>query len=175
MADALVRATGRNRDEWFAVLDEWGAQGRPFREISDWLMSEHDFSKWWAQKVIVEYEQERGLRPPGVRRDGTFEVSASKTVGVPVDRLYDAFVNTRLRKKWLAGPRMSLRHTQAGRSARFDWADGSSRVNVDFIKKGSNKSTVSVAHARLGDADTAATTKTMWKERLAELKTLLES
>jgi Domain of unknown function (DUF4287) len=173
--DGVRRATGRDRDEWFARLDAWGAAGRGYREIADWLMGEHDLSRWWAQKLIVEYEQARGRRPAGVRPDGTFEVSASKTIAVPVKRLFEAFVNTRQRKKWLTDGRMLLRTSQPGRSARFDWEDGSTRVNVDFVDKGPSKSTVAVAHERLADADEAETTKAMWKERLAELKSFLES
>lgn len=134
--DGVRRGTGRGRQEWFALLDEWGAAGRPFREIAAWLTGEHDLSKWWAQKLIVEYEQARGLRPPGVRPDGTFEVSASKTMAVPVESVFDAFVNTRQRKKWLTDGRMSLRNSQPGRSARFDWEDGSTRVNVASSTKG---------------------------------------
>jgi Domain of unknown function (DUF4287) len=171
----LRRSTGRERHEWFAVLDAWGAGGRPYREIADWLTGEHGVSRWWAQKLIVEYQQARGLRPPGVRRDGTFEVSATKTIAVPVDRLFDAFVNARQRKKWLAAGSMSLRTSQPGRSARFDWEDRSTRVSVGFIDKGPSKSTVAVAHERLADAAEAETTKVMWKERLAELKSFLES
>jgi uncharacterized protein DUF4287 len=172
---AVRRATGRDRDEWFAVLDAWGAAGRPYREIADWLMGEHDVSRWWAQKLIVEYQQARGLRSPGVRPDGTFEVSASKTMAVPVKRLSDAFINTRQRKKWLTDGTMSLRTSQSGRSARFNWDDGSTRVNVGFIARGPSKSMVALAHERLADADEAETTKAMWKERLADLKSFLES
>jgi uncharacterized protein DUF4287 len=173
--DGVRRATGRDRNEWFALLDEWGAAGRQFREIADWLRSEHDLSKWWAQKLIVEYEQARGLRPPGVRPDGTFEVSASKTVAAAVGRVFEAFVNARQRRKWLTDGRMSLRTSQPGNSARFNWEDGSTRVNVDFIGKGPSRSTVAVSHQRLADAEKAETTKAMWKERLAELKSFLES
>jgi hypothetical protein len=138
-------------------------------------MSQHALTRWWAQKLIVEYEQARGLRPPGVRPDGTFEVSATKTMAVPVERLFDAFVNTRQRKKWLTDARMSLRTSQPSRSARFDWEDGVTRVNVEFMDKGPAKSTVAVAHERLADGDEAETTKVMWKERLAELESFLES
>jgi hypothetical protein len=169
------RSTGRDRDEWFALLDAWGAAGRPYGEIADWLMGKHDISRWWAQKLIVEYEQERGLRPPGIRPDGTFEVSASKTVGVPIERLFDAFVNTRQRKRWLTSGRMSLRNSRPGHSARFDWEDGSTRVNVGFIDKGPSKSAVAVAHERLVDAKQAETTKAMWKQRLTDLKSFLET
>jgi Domain of unknown function (DUF4287) len=173
--DGVRRATGRSRDEWFALLDGWGASGRRYREIADWLMSEHDLSRWWAQKLIVEYEQARGLRPPGVRPDGTLEVSASKTVAAPVERVFDAFVDARQRRKWLTDGRMSLRTSQPPRSARFDWEDGSTRVNVGFIDKGALRSTVAVAHERLADADAAEATKTMWKARLAELQSFVES
>ena len=60
----IRRATGRTYDQWFALLDRWGAPGRPFRETADWLEGEHDLSSWWAQKLIVEYEQTRGLPQP---------------------------------------------------------------------------------------------------------------
>lgn len=173
--DGVRRATGRDRAEWFALLDAWGASGRPFREIADWLTGEHGLSKWWAQKLIVEYEQARGIRPPGVRPDGTFEVSATKTVAVPVERLFDAFVNARQRRKWLPDGRMSLQTSQPGRSARFDWEGGPTRVNAGFSDKGPSKSSVTVAHDRLTQADEAATTKAMWRKRLTELKSLLES
>jgi hypothetical protein len=169
------RATGREREEWFALLDKWGAPGRKYAEIADWLTGKHGISKWWAQKLIVEYEQERGLRPPGVRPNGTFEVSASKTVGVPAQRLFEAFVTTRERRKWLTDGKMSLRTSQQGRSARFDWEDGSTRVNVGIIAKGRSKSSVAVAHERLANAEEAEAAKAAWKERLAELKDFLES
>ena len=174
-ADAVQRATGRDRPEWFALLDSWGAKGREYREIADWLTGEHGVSKWWAQKLIVEYEQERGLRPPGVRRDGTFEVGASKTVEVPVDRLFDAFVDGRRRKRWLTDGKMSLRDSQPNEAARFDWEDGSSRVNVSFVEKAPTKSTVVVTHQRLARAKQAQDTKAQWRQRLVELKSLLEA
>ncbi|MGH8575878.1 MAG: DUF4287 domain-containing protein [Gammaproteobacteria bacterium] len=63
--EGVQRATGRGRDEWFTVLDTWGAPGRPYREIAEWLTGEHGISSWWAQKLIVEYQQACGLRAPG--------------------------------------------------------------------------------------------------------------
>ena len=173
--DGVKRATGHERNEWFARLDAWGAPGRDFREIAAWLRSEHDLSKWWAQKLIVEYEQARGLRAPGVRRDGTYEVSASKTIDLPVERLFDMFIHSHEREKWLGDKKMSMRDSVEGRSARFDWEDGTSRVHVDITRKGPSKSTVVVAHRLLNNAEKAAALKSMWRERLADLKSFLES
>jgi len=168
------RATGRGRDEWFTVLDASGARGRPYREIAKWLTDKHGISNWWAQKLIVEYQQARGLRAPGVRRDGTFTVTASKTLSVPGKRAFEAFVNARLRKRWLPSAVMHKRTSQPGRSVRFDWKDGATRVNVT-ITTSKGKSQAAVEHQRLPDSETAGRIKAFWRDRLIALKTLLES
>jgi uncharacterized protein YndB with AHSA1/START domain len=172
--EGVRRGTGRDRDEWFAVLDAWGAAGRPYREIADWLIEEHDLSTWWAQKLIVEYEQARGVREAGVRPGGTFTVTASKTVSVPVERLFQAFADASLRGRWLPGVELRERSSTPGRAARFDWGDGATRISVGFTAQGEGKSQVSVEHERLPDSQVAEETKAYWRERLAALKALLE-
>jgi uncharacterized protein YndB with AHSA1/START domain len=173
-SSGVQRATGRDRPEWFAILDRRGAPGRPFREIADFLKDQHGLSHWWAQKLIVEYEQDRGLRPPGARPGGTFSVGASKTVNVPVERLFEAFVDARLRRRWLAGARMRARTSVEGRSARFDWLEGGTRVAATFVDQGEAKSQVAVEHELLPNAKAAEKMKAYWRERLGALKELLE-
>jgi uncharacterized protein YndB with AHSA1/START domain len=168
------RATGRGYAEWFDALDAWGAAGRPYGEIAEWLTGTHGVSDWWAQKLIVEYEEARGVRPPGIRRDGTFEVGATKTVAVPISRLFAAFVDAELRERWLSGAAVRQGSTQPDRSVHFDWEDGASRVVASFSAIGKAKSQVAVQHARLPDAKSAARMKAYWRERVAALKALLE-
>ena len=172
--EGMRRATGRDRGGWFAVLDAWGAAGRPYQEIAAWLTGENGLSSWWAQKLIVEYEQARGLRAAGVRPDGTFTVGASKTVAVPAERLYAAFVDAEVRELWLPGAAIRERTSQPGRSARFDWDDGATRVNVSVAAAGEAKSQAAVEHERLPDARAAEEAKAYWRERLDVLKTVLE-
>ena len=174
-AEGIKRATGRERAGWFALLDEWGAAGRPYREIAEWLIEDHQLSRWWAQKLIVEYEQERGIRKPGSRRDGTFTVTASTTIGTSIDDLYTAVVDGRRRKRWLVNGSMTLKSSTQDRSARFEWDGGPTRVNIDFVEKDHARSAVAVTHEKLPSADAAATVKEMWKEHLAELKAVLET
>jgi uncharacterized protein YndB with AHSA1/START domain len=173
-SSGVHRATGREREEWFALLDRWGAAGRPFREIADYLKTEHDLSHWWAQKLIVEYEQARGLRPAGIRPGGTFSVTASKTVNVPVARLFDAFVDARLRRRWLPDAKMRKRTAEQGRSARFDWDSGDTHLGATFIAQGKGKSQVGVEHSLLPNSKAAEKMKAHWRERLTALKELLE-
>lgn len=112
--EGMRRATGRDRDEWFTALDTWGTLGRPYREIAEWLTEEHGISNWWVQKLIVEYQQARGVRAPGVRPDGTFTATASKTLAVPGERAFEAFVDAKLRERWLPGAVMHERTSRPG-------------------------------------------------------------
>jgi hypothetical protein len=172
--EAVYRATGRDREAWFALLDAWGGTGRTHREIAAWLMREHGIDNWWAQTLTVDYEQARGMRAPGGSRDGTFSIGVSRTVAVPLERLFAAFVDPKLRKRWLPGATMRERTSQPGRSARFDWKDGATRIHVGFAVKGDAKSQAALQHERLPNARAAKEAKTYWRERMAALKTLLE-
>ena len=172
--ETVKKVTGRTQDQWYALLDRWGAPGRPYKEFSSFLTEKHGVSRWWAQKLIVEYEQDRGIRDPGVRRNGTFEVGASKTVSMPATRLFEAFVDARRRRRWLAGGGLRLLDSHDPHSASFAWDGGASRVAVTVTPKQRSKATVSVVHDQLTDPKQAQSMKAFWRERLSDLKTDLE-
>ena len=153
--EVIRRRTGRGWEEWFDLLDESGAIAKAHREIARWLQSEHGIDGWSAQSVTVSYERARGRRAVGEHADG-FAITASKTVAVPVDRLYDAFVDESLRERWLPGRRLRERTATKPRSARFDWSDGETRVVVGFTAKGDAKSVVAIEHAPLAGGAEAA-------------------
>jgi hypothetical protein len=165
--EAIRQRTGRGWEQWFDLLDEWGAAERPHREVARWVAEELGIEPlgWEAQAVTVSYERARGLRAVGERSDG-FAITASKTVAVPVERLYEAFVDESLRRRWLPDAELRERTATKPRSVRFDWGAGESRVNVTFMAKGDAKSTVALEHARLTDAEQAERMKTFWRERV---------
>jgi uncharacterized protein YndB with AHSA1/START domain len=171
--EAIRRRTGRGWEEWFDLLDAWGASERTHTEIARWVAEEHSIDGWDAQAVAVSFERASGRRAVGEHADG-FRISVSKTVAVPVDRMYEAFVDESLRERWL--PQGELRERTASRpkSARFDWGDGETRVNVFFDAKGDTKSTAAIQHERLSDAKEAERMKAFWRERVAALKEVLE-
>jgi hypothetical protein len=169
----VVEATGRGWQAWFATLDEWGALGRSHTEIARWLRDEQGVDGWYSQSITVGYERARGLRAPGERTDG-FAAGASRTIGVGVDALFEAFADEAVRARWLPGADLRLRTATPARTARFDWEDGTTRVIVGFEDAGQDKSRVALSHERLPDADTAEEMKTYWRARLTELKSRLE-
>ena len=71
---------------------------------------------------------------------------------MPVERLYDAFVDPARRARWLPGAALRERTARPPRSARFDWEDGTTRVHVDFVEKRDGRSLAAVQHVRLPDA-----------------------
>jgi hypothetical protein len=171
--EVIRRRTGRGWEEWFDLLDDSGAIAKPHAEIARWLQSEQGVDGWSAQSVTVSYERARGRRAVGEHADG-FAITAQKTVEVPVDRLYDAFVDESLRALWLPDGRLRERTATKPRSARFDWGDGQTRVIVGFEAKGDAKSVVAIEHARLAGAAEAERMKAYWRERVATLKEVLE-
>jgi uncharacterized protein YndB with AHSA1/START domain len=173
--EAIRGRTGRGWEEWFDLLDDWGAPERSHREIARWVAEQQgvDPLAWNAQAVAHSYERARGLRAVGEHPDG-FRITAQKTVAVPVGRLYDAFLDEALRARWLPEADLRVRTASAPRSARFDWGDGDTRVNVIFIAKGETKSTAALQHERLADAQEAERMKAFWRARVAALKEVLE-
>jgi hypothetical protein len=171
--EAIRKRTGRGWEEWFDLLDDWGAAERSHTEIARWVNQERGLDGWSSQSVTVSYERARGGRALGEHADG-FSVTASKTVAVPIDELYEAFVNAPRRRRWLPDGKLRVRTSIKPRSARFDWGDGVTRVNVGFTDKGAGKSQVALEHSRLSNAGEADRMKTFWRERVGTLKEQLE-
>jgi hypothetical protein len=174
--ESIRGRTGRGWEEWFEILDEWGAATRTHRETARWLAERQGLHPlaWNVQAVAASYERARGLRVVGEKDDG-FVVTASRTVAAPVEALFDAFVDGRLRERWLPDGQLRERTATRPRSARFDWGDGDTRVNVTFLDKGEARSTAALEHRRLADAGEAQRMKAYWRERLGALKDALEA
>jgi hypothetical protein len=173
--ESIRQRTGRGWEEWFDLLDEWGAAERSHREIAIWVAGQQGVVPlaWNAQAVAGSYERARGLRAVGEHPDG-FRASTTKTVAAPVERLYDAFVDPSQRKRWLLDGELHERTATKPRSARFDWGDGGTRVHVTFTAKGADKSTATISHQRLADAQEADRMKAFWRDRITTLKEELE-
>jgi hypothetical protein len=163
----------QDRGHWFGLLDEWGAPGRPYREIADWLTAEQGLSAWWAQKIIVEYEQARGLRDAGRRKDGTFAAGASRTISADTERVRAAFLDPASRERWLPNIGAEVRSGEPGRTVRLDLADGT-RLQATLEASGPSRTVVAVEQSRITDPAAVAPAKAYWKERLDALRELLE-
>lgn len=175
-SDETIRTrTGRGWEDWFDRLDSWGATELSHREIARKVAAELgiDPLAWNAQAITTSYERGRGRREVGQRADG-FSATASRTVAVPVDDLYDAFVEPERRTEWLAVDHLRPRSGTRPKTARYDWGDDDTRVHVSFSHKSETKSVVSLEHLRLPDAESAEEMKQLWRDGLDRLRSRLE-
>jgi len=172
--ESIERGSGKSWDEWFGILDSWGATKRTHSEVARYVHEEHDVPGWWAQTVTVGYERGRGMRRVNENSSG-FYVSVSKTLPVGAEELFEEFTDSRKRNRWLEPGTLRSRTSQPGKSARFDFGDDRSRVHAYFASKGKEKATVVIQHERLSDQGTVEERRSFWKERLARLAARLES
>lgn len=175
--DVLREATGKDWPQWFAVLDAWGATSRNHTEIARHVREDHGVDGWYAQSVAVGYEQERGLREVGQSSTGAWRTSGSKTIAASPAQVIEAFADEAVRRRWLPDANLTLRTHRPAKSVTADFKDAegtTTRISVTLTVKGPEKTVVGVGHEKLRDAAEVAAYKVFWRERLAELKSLLE-
>ncbi len=173
MADDRIRAgSGKTWDEWFRILDDWGATERPHRDIATWLREEQGVPGWWAQSVTVGYERARGMRARNQTTRG-FEVSVQRTMRAPADRVSGSVTQARVRNRWLDRGSLTPRSSKPKRAtADFDVDDGS-RVTIYLEKRSASGTTVLVSHTKLAGSGDVTARRAYWKERLAALSDLV--
>ena len=160
MSDASVsKKTGRTWAQWVRALDAVRASEKPHREIAEYVSS-LGTPDWWSQMVTVGYERIRGLRDRGQRRGGGYEASKSRTFNVPVEKLFGAFANTRIRRRWLP-VKIAVRSATPRKRMRVTW-DDDTVVVLEFMSKGSAKSAVAVGHQKLPDRSAVDAMKKAW-------------
>jgi uncharacterized protein YndB with AHSA1/START domain len=170
--DAIKAKTGCTWARWVAALDYAKADSWSHREIAQYVHDKFKVPDWWTQTVTVGYERIKGLREIGQRRNGSFEATRSKTIPVAVGRLYRAFSDERIRRKWLPDAKLTVRKATPEKYVRITWEDGTS-VEVVLTPKGDAKAVAAVSHVKLASRDDVAARKQYWGERLDALAALL--
>ncbi|MGI0028954.1 MAG: hypothetical protein ACREAQ_04480 [Nitrososphaera sp.] len=171
VSDAAVKKmTGKNWQQWFAVLDKAAGTRMSHRKLAEHLHQKLGVPGWWSQMIAVTYEQERGLREVHQKADG-YAVSASRTFQVPVGVLYRQWSDAKIRGMWLR-EKFTVRKETKNKSMRITWGDGRTSVEVYFYSKGDSKSQVSVQHSKLASSKDVELARSRWKgalERLAKI------
>jgi hypothetical protein len=169
---AVTKATGRSWEEWFALLNNVGAEQLSHKEIAHKLYSEHEVEGWWAQNITVEFERLIGRRAHGQRQDGDYEISVNKTFLGTMDRALAAWQalvgDASVFDGVVFSSEPATSKTDKWRYWRVSLADGT-RVNVIINQKDAEKAQLSVQHRKLQSKDDAERWKSYWKSYLLAL------
>jgi hypothetical protein len=189
--DARIRErTGHDLAYWFAVLDRFGVAEKGHTAAARHIANDHGVPGWHAQSITVSYERARGLRAKNQRMSGHYEVSITKVLDVPLERVAEALERPAERAAWLRGsdPAIGkgLRDALAGDAAkpirirpgklaslRYPLADGK-RVELHVSPKPNGRSSIAVAVTKIPSAAAMEAERTAWRRALAGLKAHFE-
>jgi hypothetical protein len=170
--DAVSTKTGKNWNQWCAILDKAGARKMDHKTIARYLYEKQGVPGWWAQMVTVGYEQARGLRARHQKPSG-YEISRSKTLPLAAAKIFAAWNDEKTRRRWLKDSAITIRKATPSKSLRITWVDGESNLDVMIYPKGKGKSQVAVQHGKLSGAKQAARMKAYWSEQLDRLEKVM--
>lgn len=91
--DAVLKATGKNEEEWFQLITENGWSELPHREMAQNLEKKAGVTSWWAQDITVRYEKAAGRRVLGQTADSGFELGVSCTLPVDAHTLWETLLS----------------------------------------------------------------------------------
>ena len=187
--EAVQKATGRDWDDWFALLDAGRAGELNHKGIVALLEAEIE-SMWWRQAVAVEYEKARGLRVTGETDGGSFQVGAQKSFPVSAEDSWRLLVSSAAIEIWLGegvGPapvRGAQYATTEGITGKFrvvkEWShvrlswqprgwQKPSILQVRVTPRGAGKSVISFHHEGLPSKRTREEMKLRWQQALLAL------
>lgn len=175
-AGAIERATGRPWSSWRRILEDGGAASADHAGLARIALEAMDGSVenpgWWAQSVAVAYEQDTGRRVKGQVADGTFEVSATRTLPGTMDEVFESWLAHSQGLTEIGGTQIADGPRETGTAKRRHWridlADGT-RAAVSAEGKGEGKAFLSATHTKLPSAEQRERWRAVWKDLLAEL------
>lgn len=185
---AIEKATGQPWAEWVKFFESIGAKDLDHHDI---VLHVYDYmeqlpggpaksgkqpggqspSGWWSQNVTVAYEQHIGRRVPGQDHKGEFSVAVSKTLPGNMDQALEtwlAYVQDITEFDDSAITPVKVSKTDKWRHWRTSLSDGTKLV-VSIFEKSPGKSSLTVTHEKLKNAEHIEQKRTFWKQFLANL------
>jgi hypothetical protein len=169
-SDATILAnTGKLWDDWVDAIDAGPGRGAGHTAIATFVREEHGIPGWWAQSVSVGYERIVGLRLPGQMPDGTFSVSRSRIVDLPVDEFRALLLDESSRADLLPGFELTLRSKSASKSLRFEFGRDDQALGVVMFSADpapGGRLRLTVTHEKLDSLEAGEHWKAFWREWL---------
>ncbi len=196
IGEESVRAkTGRGWEEWFSILDAWGAAEKGHAPTARHLEEAYGLGGWWAQTVTVEHERVRGLREVGQRGD-EFVATVQRTIRASPEAAYAALTEPDHLSRWFTqdaradlriGGRYENKDGDRGEYLRLDppgrikytWENPDhapgTMVEIWIDPKDEAKSLIRLEHSRLKNREEFEDLKNGWGWALDSLRSYLET
>jgi hypothetical protein len=163
--ESIRQNSGHGWADWIDLIEAGPGRDAGHTAIAAWVHAEHGVPAWWAQGVTVGYERIAGLRLPGQMPDGTFSVSRTRVLALPVELLRAALLDEHSRADVFPGIDTVPRSKPAAKALRFAASVagaplGSRLVSADPVPDGRLR--VGVTHDKLPGFDEGERWKAFW-------------
>ncbi|MBM4366986.1 MAG: SRPBCC domain-containing protein [Deltaproteobacteria bacterium] len=186
--EACKAATGKNFDEWFAVIQGAGLAAKR-RDAIQLIYDQTGRGKdvWWPTTIWVEFERARGVV---VKKDGRpegYNICCTKSFKQPPGESFPHFATEAAFAAWVPGWRGAMAEgspftvgncsgvvgrIRGDKDIRMTWDTagyGPSEIEIQFNVMG-GKTTINFYHKRLATRDEADGLRRAWGEALDRLK-----
>jgi uncharacterized protein YndB with AHSA1/START domain len=193
--EAILEATGKTWETWFAELDTRGGPGQGRRAVGDYLFGECKLDPWWSATLVVAYEDARGVVEKDGRSKG-YMICVTKTITAPLDRVYAAWASADELNHWFSssnqaevvdggryqsadGDTGTYKRVRPNKDLRMTWENPAytpgTQVDVAFADKGKGKTGITITHDRIQTRAEADGLRAGWAAAMDALKQYLEA
>ncbi|MBC9943890.1 hypothetical protein ICL81_05085 [Leucobacter sp. cx-328] len=169
---ALERASNVTWPEWLELFAAANAASLSHGEIATVALARMPAAlenpEWWAQMATIAFEQHVGIRRPGQSADGTYRVSASRTIVGDRDAAIEFWAKAALSTNFLGAERSEPRRSRTDK--RTFWRSnltGLGKLEVAAAVKDETKTIVTMSHEGLPAESDVESWRAFWKEQLA--------
>lgn len=187
-SESVLKHTGRNWNQWVAILRREKADLWTHREITELLKNKFRLSPWWQQSVAIGFGVHIGKRVLGRNSKGEFSTVSSKTLNLKAPKAWRYLLSPAGISIWLrpvsrfqlkarhqfeaeGGIFGEVRTFQEGKRIRITWQDATwskpSVVNINLIPRAGEKCMLALQHEKLPSAAARLKWRHYWKEALS--------
>jgi hypothetical protein len=165
----VKKTTGKDWDEWFALLKNEEAENLSHIGIAELLTARHNVPGWWAQTITVEFERKIGRRKVGQTGDGTFQTKMTKTMKGDLDQVFNLWLN-QVRKTDHFNNQEFEEEPKVSKSEKWRYWRVTLKNGLKIIAsvgyKADNKSILSLTTDKLPDQNSIKEWKDYWSNYL---------
>lgn len=192
-SESLLKHTGKNWDQWIAILNKNGAFGMSHKEIVAFLHKRHKVTPWWQQIISTGFEIHIGRRQEGRNAKGELSTISTKTFYISAEKLWDLLESEQGQAVWLKplspfkfktknvfetedGFYGEIRTMRDGERLRMSWQDPEwtkpTILQVYALPREKGKSVLVFMHDSIRETRTKARLKERWSQAVEELAAL---
>jgi hypothetical protein len=189
-SESVLKGSGKNWDQWIAILDRAGARSLTHQEIVAWLKKKHKLTMWWQQGVTGGYEIHIGRRVEGQNLKGDYSVTVTKSLSVNQKTLWTKLWSPEGLLLWLkpmsdftlkkksqfeveGGIFGEVRSFKAPLRARLSWQDSDwlkpTYLQIYVAKRPREKSILVFMHDGLKTAAAKEQMRKYWREAASRI------